>query len=139
MNQAAYLKVIELAKKTTGMVKLVYEGEDGKTTSTLLYLSKYPESDSANYAVKILKSKDKKPEDFLDKVSVEAGYLLVSLGKVLFTETGIDYHYIRGRYSDKDGICKTGYISRDRFGSFPDGKSEFNRAIPFERIISVGF
>jgi hypothetical protein len=139
MDQAAYLKVIRLAKKATGMVRLVYEGEDGKPVSTLLYLSKYPDSDSANNAVKILKSKDKKPEDFLDKVFVGKGYLLVSLGKVLFSETNNDYFCVSGWYFDKDGISKTGYIRRDRFGTLPDGNSELNRAIPFERIISVGF
>jgi len=139
MDQAACLKIIRLAKKTTGMVKLVYEGEDGNTISTLLYLSKYPDSDSANNAVKILKSKDKKPEDFLDKVFVGKGYLLVSLGKVLFTETSTGDYCIHGWYLDKNGISKTGYIRRDRFGTFPDGKPEYNRAIPFERIISVGF
>ena len=83
MDQAACLKIIRLAKKATWMVKLVYEGEDGKPVSTLLYLSKYPDSESANNAVKILKSKDKNPEDFLDKVSVGKGYLLVSLGKLV--------------------------------------------------------
>ena len=139
MNQAAYLKIISMAKKTTGIVKLVYEGEDGKATSTVLYLSKYPDSESANNAVKILKSKDKNPEDFLDKVSVGKGYLLVSLGKLVFTETSIDDYCIRGLYSDKNGITKTGCIRRDRFGILPDGNLELNRAIPFERIISVGF
>ncbi len=139
MDQAAYLKVIRLAKKATGMAKLVYEGEDGKPVSTLLYLSKYPDSDSANNAVQILKSKDKKPEDFLDKVFVGKGYLLVSLGKVLFTETSTGDYCVRGWYLDKDGLSKTGYISRDRFGTLPDGNLELNRAIPFERIISVGF
>lgn len=139
MDQAAYLKVIRLAKKATGMAKLVYEGEDGKPISTLLYLSKYPDSETANNAVKILKSKDKKPEDFLDKVFVGKGYLLVSLGKVLFTKTSTGENCVSGWYLDKDGISNTGYIHRDRFGTLPDGNSEFNRAIPFERIISVGF
>lgn len=139
MDQAACLKIIRMAKKITGMAKLVYEGEDGKATSTLVYLSKYPDSDSANCAVKILKSRDKKPEDFLDKVFVGKGYLLVSLGKVLFTKTN-DYSYcVSGIYTDKNGISKTGYIRRDRFGTLPDGNSKLNRAIPFERIISVGF
>ena len=139
MDQAAYLKVIRMAKKATGMAKLVYEGEDGKPISTTLYLSKYPDSETASKAVKILKSKDKTPEDFLDKVFVGKGYLLVSLGKMLFAETEIGDYCIRGWYLDKNGISKTGYIYRDRFGVFPGGKPEYNRAIPFERIISVGF
>lgn len=139
MDQAACLKIIRMAKKITGMAKLVYEGEDGKATSTLLYLSKYPESDSANCAVKILKSRDKKPEDFLDKVFVGKGYLLVSLGKVLFTKTSTGDNCVSGWYLDKNGISNTGYIHRDRFGILPNGNSELNRAIPFERIISVGF
>ncbi len=139
MDQAAYLKVIRMAKKITGMVKLVYEGEDGKTTSTVLYLSKYPDSESANKAVKILNSKDKASEDFLDKVFVGKGYLIVSLGKMLFAEREIGDYCIRGWYLDKNGISKTGYVYRDRFGVFPGGKPEYNRTIPFERIIRVGF
>ena len=139
MDQAAYLKIIRMAKKNTGMVKLVYEGEDGKATSTVLFLSKYPDSGTARNAVAILKSKGKKPEDFLDKVSVGNGYILVSLGKVSFTTIYTDDDCISGLYVGKNGISNTGYIRRDRFGIFPDGKPVFNRAIPFERIISVGF
>lgn len=139
MDQAAYLKIIRMAKKTTGMVKLVYEGADCKATGTVLYLSKYPDTDSANKAVKILKSKDKNPEDFLDRVFVGKGYLLVSLGKMQFAEASTDDSCIHGWYLDENGISKTGYIRRDRFGVFPDGKTEYNRTIPFERIISVGF
>lgn len=139
MNQAAYLKIIRMAKKNTGMIKLVYEGEDGKATRTVLFLSKYPDSYTANKAVAILKSRYENPEDFLDKVSVGNGYILVILRKVSFTEIYTDDDCISGLYADKNGISKTGYIRRDRFGILPDGKPVFNRAIPFERIISVGF
>lgn len=139
MNQAAYLKIFRLAKKTSGMANLVYEGEDGKTISTVLYLAKYPETDTAKKAQEILVSKGQKVADFLDKVSVGDGYILVTLGKVVFTEIRIDEHCISGLYFGKNNVTETGYIHRDYFGTLPGGKSEFNLAIPFERIISVGF
>ena len=78
-------------------------------------------------------------EDFLDRVMVGNGYLLVTLGKVLFSEDDLGASCIRGMYLDRNGNTKTGYIRRDRFGIFPDGTLECTRVIPFERIISVGF
>ena len=139
MNQATYLNIIRMAKKRSGMVRLVYEGENGKANSAVLYLTKYPDTDGADKAVKVLKSKDKKPEDFLDRVSVGNGYLLVTLGKMRFSEDDLGASCIRGWYLDRNGLAKTGYIYRDHFGVFSNGTLECTRAIPFERIISIGF
>ena len=139
MEKGAYLNIINKAKRNSGMVRLVYEGENGKADSTVLYLTKYPDTDGADKAVTILKSRDKNPEDFLDRVMVGNGYLLVTLGKVLFSEDDLGHSCIRGMYLDRNGNSKTGYIRRDRFGEFSNGTLECTRVIPFERIISVGF
>ena len=139
MEKGAYLNIISKAKKHSGMVRLVYEGENDKTESTVLYLTKYPDTDNASKAVQVLKSRDKKPEDFLDRVTVGNGYLLVTLGKILFSEDDLGASCIRGMYLDRNGNSKTGYIRRDRFGKFSNGTLECTRVIPFERIISIGF
>ena len=78
-------------------------------------------------------------EDYLDRVSVGNGYLLVTLGKMRFSEDDLGASCIRGWYLDRNGLAKTGYIYRDHFGVFSNGTLECTRAIPFERIISIGF
>jgi len=142
MKKSSVVSMVEQIKKYgIGKCAIAIDGESGvcglETLDVVLGESALFENDDYNALRQVIKSEGKKPSDYLDRIDVFDGYLVVSKNSVYKQDNGCSYGskpVLSGWYADDYGKMKQAYYGRKTF------KDGYRRMIvPFERIRRISF
>lgn len=153
MDKKTINAMLKAAKKN-GVAEIVYTGMNSgglyssSSASLCVYLTRYPKTgdDEARKCAEVLADYDKKlkPSDFLDTVTVNDGFIVVTINHLYYqmSSSGYKPDDIVGYYTDSSGRKYDRHLQRscvDTIKTVIGEEKLYSVAIPFENLVAIKF